>query len=937
MQNKMKQLQQFRNYAFTFAALAMSVARGAGAEYHVSVSGNDANAGSVISPFKTISKAGSQAQPGDVITVHEGVYRERINPPHGGISDEKRIVYQAAPGEQVVIKGSERITDWKQVDDATWMTTLPNRFFGGFNPYGDLIHGDWYEAKRPYHTGAVYLNGHWLKEAARKNHVLKTATEDGSEKSRLELMNLRQLVGGGKNGQTLLASKHQSSSDSVQTMNLPDGLTCVGRLKDGAVLVYEMDFGEEAKDLTIYAASPVEGGIVEIRKGDAGGELLGTFDVALTAEWTSFQPYRANLTGVLNGKNTIALVFKARPQKLQNDSDTAQWFAEVGQESTTIWAQFKGVDPNKELVEINVRQSVFYPEQPGINYITVRGFTLEQAAAPWAPPTAEQIGLLGTHWSKGWLIEDNTIRYSTCSGVTLGKHGDEFDNTLNYNRSIRVALQRGWGRKNIGSHIVRNNHIYNCGQGGIIGSLGCSFSTITGNEIHDIRQHHEYGGCETAGIKLHGAVDAVISKNHVYRCAHWGGIWIDWMGQGARLTGNLLHDNSNDIMLEMNHGPMLIDNNILLSNGGVLDASGGGAYVHNLIKGAISIWSDLTKRQTPIFMPHTTDVKIAKGLNEKFGAMGGAGARFSDPVGNTEQDIVYQTVRYGTEGYRLDVPNGTYTVTLKFNEPFFEKPGSRRFGVSVQGKPVVEALDLVAKVGKNVAFDVVTKDVCVADGVLNIGFIRDLGDPCIAGIEVIGTRDAAKPVDLRINCGGDAWETYKADFAILTDEARVALLDRWGGVGFTVDQDDDRFLNNLFVKAKALSAYDAHKLKITAAGNVFLAGAKPSEQDKNPVIAEAFDPGLKLVEKSDGWWLELNVDPAWQEKVARDVVTTELLGQAKVSNATFENPDGTPYRIDTDYFGNKRPENNPYPGPFTLTGEKEIKVKVWRKIEKNSK
>ena len=48
----------------------------------------------------------------------------------------------------------------------------------------------------------------------------------------------------------------------------------------------------------------------------------------------------------------------------------------MDQENTTLWAQFKGVDPNEKAVEINVRRTVFYPDQPGRNYITVRGFTL---------------------------------------------------------------------------------------------------------------------------------------------------------------------------------------------------------------------------------------------------------------------------------------------------------------------------------------------------------------------------------------------------------------------------------------------------------------------------------------------------------------------------------------------------------------------------------
>ena len=57
-------------------------------QYHVSVKGNDANKGTAKAPFETISRAAEVAQPGDVIRVHEGVYRERINPLRGGGSDQ---------------------------------------------------------------------------------------------------------------------------------------------------------------------------------------------------------------------------------------------------------------------------------------------------------------------------------------------------------------------------------------------------------------------------------------------------------------------------------------------------------------------------------------------------------------------------------------------------------------------------------------------------------------------------------------------------------------------------------------------------------------------------------------------------------------------------------------------------------------------------------
>src|SRR5215831_10515812 len=77
--------------------------------YNVSVDGNDANDGSLSKPLRSIMAAANKAMPGDVITVHQGIYREQITPPRGGNSNDERIIYQAAKGEKVVIKGSEII------------------------------------------------------------------------------------------------------------------------------------------------------------------------------------------------------------------------------------------------------------------------------------------------------------------------------------------------------------------------------------------------------------------------------------------------------------------------------------------------------------------------------------------------------------------------------------------------------------------------------------------------------------------------------------------------------------------------------------------------------------------------------------------------------------------------------------------------------------
>ena len=57
---------------------------GIAAEYHVSKTGNDNNPGTAGMPFLTIQRAANAAHAGDIITVHQGVYRENVNPVRGG-------------------------------------------------------------------------------------------------------------------------------------------------------------------------------------------------------------------------------------------------------------------------------------------------------------------------------------------------------------------------------------------------------------------------------------------------------------------------------------------------------------------------------------------------------------------------------------------------------------------------------------------------------------------------------------------------------------------------------------------------------------------------------------------------------------------------------------------------------------------------------------
>jgi len=101
------------------------------------------------------------------------------------------------------------------------------------------------------------------------------------------------------------------------------------------------------------------------------------------------------------------------------------------------------------------------------------------------------------------------------------------------------------------------------------------------------------------------------------------GIWCDWEAQGTRITGNLLHDNerpkyavwqeggmgSQDLFVEVGHGPTLIDNNILMSKYALFFATEGVALVHNLILGSfIQVGGGTGPRYTPYHIRHRTEV-----------------------------------------------------------------------------------------------------------------------------------------------------------------------------------------------------------------------------------------------------------------------------------------------------------------------------------------
>lgn len=509
---------------------------------HVDKKGSDCGLGNVESPFLTIDKAASVAQPGDSIIVHEGIYREEITHINTGLSESRRISFEAAQDEQVIIKGSEEITGWQQIDGSIWKVEIDNNIFKDFNPFATKLFGDWLAVDNDKSLGQVYLNDQSLFEV----------------------------------------SEYEQLADPKLV--------------------------EETLD-----------------------------------HWTNKQ---------------VTYDYK--------DQSIYVWYAKLENDITTIYVNFHDYNPNNEVTEINVRKSAFRPFKMHTNYITIRNFEIANVATQWSPPTAAQTGMIDTHWSKGWIIENNTLYNAVCSAIAIGKEISTGDNLNTYRKdkpgyqyqieTVFKAANSDWNKETIGSHIVRNNVIHDCGQNAVVGHLGSAFSKIYNNHIYNIGNKREFFGYEIAGIKLHAAIDTQVYNNYVHNCSL--GMWFDWQTQGTRISKNIFNDNTRDLFVEVSSGPYIVDNNILTADYALDNHAQGGAYVNNIINGEI-VHRLMLDRATPYHVPHST-------LIAGFAPVYGGDDRFYNNIFIGQEGIP----NVGTEIYNF------YTTSLsEFKEAVAKEEG----------------------------------------------------------------------------------------------------------------------------------------------------------------------------------------------------------------------------------------------------------------------
>ncbi len=114
--------------------------------------------GSREKPFYRINDAAKTAMAGDEVIVAPGIYREDVNPIHGG-KERARITYRSEQSRKAVITGADVFADWEQYDGDVWQLRVPNSYCGSFNPYTEYVLGDWLDVTVPVHRGEVFIGG----------------------------------------------------------------------------------------------------------------------------------------------------------------------------------------------------------------------------------------------------------------------------------------------------------------------------------------------------------------------------------------------------------------------------------------------------------------------------------------------------------------------------------------------------------------------------------------------------------------------------------------------------------------------------------------------------------------------------------------------------------------------------------------------------------
>ena len=106
----------------------------------------------------------------------------------------------------------------------------------------------------------------------------------------------------------------------------------------------------------------------------------------------------------------------------------------------------------------------------------------------------------------------------------------------------------------------------------------------------------------------------------------------------------------------------------------------------------------------------------------EYGHMNGNYQFTEEEISNTNQEDLYRSSLNRVVSYKVRVPNGVYSATIKLSENHYTEAGERSFDIFAEDSMWISALDVYALAGQFTAFDTTLSGIRVDDGILDFYF-----------------------------------------------------------------------------------------------------------------------------------------------------------------------------------------------------------------------
>jgi parallel beta-helix repeat protein len=328
--------------------------------------------------------------------------------------------------------------------------------------------------------------------------------------------------------------------------------------------------------------------------------------------------------------------------------------------------------------------------------------------------------------------------YSTYQGFP---NGDISGNTISGNSDANIHLY------NAINVTIQNNQITGGGNGIVFEAQ--PWSTLGGVQVNS----NTISGANADGIAVWGRGGSLnglsVSNNSIMNNSRYG-MAMDETNAGGitnvSLNNNCFANNGAGSLLDArasNHLSVATSSGCGQAGSGASGGSSGPSGQSSTSSSSSSTSSSSSSSGGGSFTPirvncgggQYTDLSGLTWSSDT-GSSGGSTYSTSASISNSSSPTLYQSHRWnrGSLDYSFQVPNGTYTVTLKFAEIYWRNPGARVFSVWINNQQVLGNFDVFAAGGANNAVD--RSFQVQSSGQVAIHMTASADAPMVSGIEI---------------------------------------------------------------------------------------------------------------------------------------------------------------------------------------------------------